>query len=164
MPAAEDAAQTFARGLERFAQPGVEGLIEQQHAARVHQHFEPGIDVGLEWTLTQQVGAEPVDGADVRFFEMREGVGQTVAPRGVGGAGILALEVFAKTQLEFAGSLLGERHGDDLVNADAPRGQRRDDPRDERRGLAGAGCCLDDEGLVQGVANQIAIALVGQAE
>ena len=47
-----------------------------------------GIDAGLDGTGAQDLGAEAVDGADVRFLETRDGVAQTALVGAVLGVGI----------------------------------------------------------------------------
>ena len=71
------------------------------------------------------------------------------------------LDFGAQPQLELSGGLLGEGHGDDSAKLGAPARQRRDDPVDQRGGLAGAGGGLDDERGVEVVADAVAHALVG---
>ena len=74
-----------------------------------------------------------------------------------------ALDFGAQPQLQLAGGLLGEGHGDDSVELGAPARERRDDPADQRGGLAGAGGGLDEERGVEVVADAVAHALVGNS-
>jgi hypothetical protein len=139
-------------------QPGAEHLAEQLVGLRVGQHREGGIDARFDRPLTQQIGAERVDGADVRFFEvMHRGIEQ--AAGGGVGAGFRprALELFAKTQLQLAGRLLAERDRDDLADRGASLGDQRDDASDQLGGLAGARRGLDDQRLVELAGDQLAI-------
>ena len=66
----------FGRRLENRLEPGVEGLVEQALGLAFGQHAEQRIDPRFDRTLAQQVGAEPVDGADVRLFEVLHGLVQ----------------------------------------------------------------------------------------
>ena len=84
--------------------------------------------------------------------------------RSAGGARGVAARAFdlgAQPELELAGGLLGEGHRDDSAELGAPARQHRDDPVDQRGGLAGAGRGLDDERGVEVVADAIAHALIG---
>ena len=150
----------FARRVEFTLQPVGERLVVQARALIVGEHREGGIDPGLYRPLAQQVGAEAVNRADVRFLEALHRRRQ--ARRGnTGGSRARVLELLAQPQLELAGRLLGERDGDDLIDP-GPAGL--DQPHDalhEFGGLAGAGGGLDDQRAVQRVADEGAVAGVG---
>ena len=88
---------------------------------RFGQHREQRIDARLDRPLAQQVGAEAVDGADVRFLERLQRLVQAcrAARRSGAPARALAFERFAQPQLQLAGRLLGERDRDDLADLGA---------------------------------------------
>ena len=67
-----------------------------------------------------------------------------------------ALDLGAQPQLQLAGGLLGERHRDDAIELGAPARDHRDDPADQRGGLAGAGRGLDHQRGIEVVADAIA--------
>ena len=68
------------------------------------------------------------------------------------------LEFLAQPQLQLAGRLLAEGHGDDLDRSSrAPGRDQRDDPLDQLGGLAGAGRRLDDQRGVEVVGDAPAI-------
>ena len=72
-----------------------------------------------------------------------------------------AFDFSAQAQLEFAGRLLGESHGDDAIEFAAAA---RDDGHDaayECGGFAGAGGGLDDQRGIEVGADAIAHALIG---
>ena len=152
---AQRSTHAFARVAELFVQPRRKHLVEQRIRLRVGQHRKCRIDPRLDRTLPQQVGAEGVNGADVRFFEIVDrGVEQRAGCR-VGGA--RSLELFAEAQLQFAGSLLAEGDGDDLADGGALVADQRDDPAHELGGLAGAGGRFDDQRLVELARDQLAV-------
>ena len=62
-------------------QPGAERLGEQPLGARLGQHLEQRIDPRFDRPLAQEVGAEAVDRADVRFLEALDRIRQ--AARGL---------------------------------------------------------------------------------
>ena len=135
-------------------EPGVEGLPENRLGVR--QHLEAGIDLRLHRPLAQQVGAEPVDGADLGFLEMGDGVldvlGAGRARRRVPAGrrrSTRALKPLPQAQLQLAGGLLGERHGEDLADLGRARRQHVDDAGDQLRRLPGAGRRLHEEALAE---------------
>ena len=65
----ERAPHAFGRRLQLRLDPGPERLVEQPLRLRFGQDREQRIDARLDRTLAQQLGAEPVNGADVRFLE-----------------------------------------------------------------------------------------------
>ncbi len=125
---------------------------------RVGQDRERRIDARLDRPLAQEIGAEGVDGADVRFFEVMHGV---VEERARGGVRrrlrARSLELFAQAQLQLAGGLFAERDRDDLADRGALVLDQRDDAADELGRLAGAGGGFDDERLVELRRDQLAI-------
>ena len=144
-------------------QPAVERLVEEPRRRRFGEHREQRIDARLDRPLAQQLGAEAVDGADVRFLESLERSSSRVRRVGIG-AGIRArpLEPLAQPQLQLAGRLLGERDRDDLADVRAPLGQDREDPVDELGRLAGAGRRFDDQRVVEAAGDGLARRGVGQ--
>ena len=57
-----------------LVQPRGKRLLEKPLSLRVRQHRERGIDARLHRALAQQLGAESMDGADLRFFEVVHGI------------------------------------------------------------------------------------------
>ena len=119
------APHAFGRLLELLVQPRVERLVEQPLGPRLGQHLEQRIDAGFDRPLAQQVGAEAVDRADVRLFEPLNGVGEVRARTSARDALPQALELLPDPQLQLARRLLGERDGDDLLDARAARRRAR---------------------------------------
>ncbi len=72
------APHALGRGLECLLQPLVDDAVQHPHRDRLQQDLEARVDVGLDGPLTQQVGAEAVDGADVGVLEVRERVLEAV--------------------------------------------------------------------------------------
>ncbi len=67
-----------------------------------------------------------------------------------------AFNLRAQPQFEFAGSLLGEGHGDDLIEFGAAARDHRDDPADQRRGFARARGGFDNQRGLEIVADTLA--------
>ena len=111
-------AHALGRIRQLLLEPSAERIVEQPRRRRLGEHFEQRIDARLDRPLAQQVGAEAVNGADVRFFQ------RLSAPHRAGDAvrrrscdrRAFAIEPLAQSQLQFAGGLLRERDGDDLVD------------------------------------------------
>ena len=154
-------ADTVGGVAERGLEPKVEALREEPLRFRLGQDLEPRIDPRLDRPLVQDIGAEPVDGANLRLLEVGDRLLETTLPalrvdRAAGGvrrAGLSRpLEIFPEPQLQLAGRLLGERHGENLVHARAARRENIDDARDQLACLAGAGRRFDHQPFVEGVA------------
>ena len=110
--------------FELLLQPAAERFVEQPLGLGLGEHGEQRIDPRLDRALAQQLGAEPVDRADVRFFEARERlVERDRRTSTFSGVRARRVECLAQTQLQLAGRLLGEGDGDDAV--DASRGRSR---------------------------------------
>jgi hypothetical protein len=103
-------------------------VFEQPLGLGLGEDREKGIDARLDGTFAQQLGAEAMDGADVRLFER----GQRLVER-----------------LQFTRRLLGERHRDHVGDASLAAGQQADDAGHELGGLAGSCRGLHDECVVE---------------
>ena len=161
--AAQRAAHAFRRIRQLFLQPAAERLVEQPPGRGLGEDLEQRVDPGFDRPLAQQVGAEAVNRADVRFLEPLERLVEPGPPLGAGRRGrARAIETLAKPQLQLAGRLLRERHRDDLADVGAPFGEDRDDPADELGRLAGAGRRLDDQRVVEGGRDRVARRRVGR--
>ena len=79
--------------------------------------LEHRIDARLDRALAQQIGAERMDRADARLFELRRARRSSRARSASSRIGSLAraLDFGAQPQLEFARGFLGEGHRDDSV-------------------------------------------------
>ena len=76
---AQRAPHALRRILQRFLQPVVERALGTASALRLGQHLEQRIDAGLDRPFAQQIGAEAVNGADVRFLEMLQRLDRAAA-------------------------------------------------------------------------------------
>ena len=65
-------AHALGRIRQLLLEPSAERIVEQPRRRRLGEHFEQRIDARLDRPLAQQIGAEAVDGADVRLLESRE--------------------------------------------------------------------------------------------
>ncbi|MFN7977839.1 MAG: hypothetical protein U0P30_06855 [Vicinamibacterales bacterium] len=150
----------LARVVELALQPVGERLAVEARGLVVGEHHERRIDARLHRPLAQQVGAEAVDRADVRFLEALHGLRQ--ARRRVAlGRRARVFELLAQAQLQLAGGLLGERHRDDLGDRGATGGHQPHDALHELGGLAGTGRGLDHQRAIERLADQGAIPGVG---
>ena len=146
--ASERAPDAGGRRLEARPETSRERLVEQARGLRLGEHHEQRIDARLDRALAQQVGAEAVNGADVRLFEVasasseRVRVATSAVARG-------ALRASPQPQLELARRLLGEGDRDDAIDGGPPASQDIDDAVDEHGGLAGARRGFDGQGLVE---------------
>ena len=80
----------------------------------------------------------------------------------VEGALARTLELAAQAKLQLARGFFRERHRHESSQLAASGLDDLNDASDERRRLAGSGGGLDDEGLVEGVANRVPRELVGE--
>ena len=156
VPAPERAPHARRRVVQGRLQPAVEHLPEQALRAAVVENLEPGVDAGLHGALPQQVGAECVDGADLRLLQVGDGLVE--APVALGGGGVGPgrggvppglLERSSKPQLQLARGLLGEGDGQDLVHGGAPGREHLDDALHQDAGLPRPGGRLHDDRLVE---------------
>ena len=116
--APERTPHTLGRILEPLVQPAAERVGEQPLGARLGQHVEQRIHPRFHRTLAQEVGAEAVDRADVRFLEALDRIRQVRAwTCGIGCPLARRFQLLPDAQLQLAGRLLGEGHGDDLIDA-----------------------------------------------
>ena len=79
---AQRAAQSFGRVLQRLLQPRAERAAVDAVRLRLGEDGEQRIDARFDRPLAQQLGAEAVDGVDVRFLERLERLFEPVADRG----------------------------------------------------------------------------------
>ena len=114
---------------------------------------EQRIDPRFDGPFTQQLGAEAMDGVDVRFFErlerrLRARRRTAARPR----RARVPLQLLAQPQLQLPRGLLGERDGDDLSILRAAGREHPQDPAHQLGRLAGAGGRFDDQRVVEIVA------------
>ncbi len=155
--------QRRTRSGERMLEPAVERGIEEPALDFVRRDLEHRVDARRDRPLAQQVGAEGMNRADVRLLEFLQRGFQTL-PRG--GVEVMlvvagALDRGPQAQLEFAGRLFGEGHGDDPIERREPACDHRDDPADQRGGLAGARGRFDNQRGSEIVLNPITDPLIG---
>ena len=158
--AAERAADAFGRIRELLLQPRAERLVEQPLGLRLGEHGEQRIDTRLDRTFAQQVGAEPVNRADVGLFEIRERRIERFARDGVLRAPPLPLERFAQPQLQLARRFFRERDRHELSDARPSGRQDPQDAIDQLGRFAGARRGLDDERVVEVSGDRIAGGLI----
>src|SRR4029453_16372171 len=70
--AAQRAANSLRWVCQLFLKPAAECLGEEPRRGGFGEHLEQRVDARLDGPLAQQVGAEPVDRADVCLFELLE--------------------------------------------------------------------------------------------
>jgi hypothetical protein len=140
--AAQQPADPLGRIGHGLLEPRVEGLVEQPVRRLARGHLEERVDAGLHRPLAQQVGAERMDGPDLRDLQPRQRQREAVV-LDRGGARARLLQLGAQPQLHLARRLVGERHREDAVEPDAAADER-DDARDQLGGLAGARGSLDN--------------------
>ena len=141
----------------------VEGAAVQGFRFRLGENLKARVDQRLHRALVEQLVAEPVDRAHARLFQMGHRFFEACPPCGARG-GLLAcpLQLHAHAQLQLAGRLLGEGHGDHALDIAAAFGEHRDQPRHQLAGLAGARRRLDDHALVERSPDAVARVLVDQ--
>ena len=111
----------------------------------------------------KQIGTEPVYRADLRFFELPDGVVQATALSRIGrGFRARIFELLAQAQLQLTGSFLGERYAGDLGNIRPAGFDHPHDSTYELRRLTSACRGLDDQGRIEIVFNQIPLELVSK--
>ena len=93
--------------------------------------------------------------ADVRFFEVLNGVVESLLNLGGRGVPARILEPLPEAQFQLARRLLGKRDGDDLPDVGTTFGEHANDPPHELCRLAGTGRGLDDECLVDRLLDQL---------
>ena len=146
-----------------FLKPGMKRRVVQPAGLRLGEDGEQRIDARLHGTFAQQVGAETMDGADLRFFQPAKRIVQPLAFCRAGGRlGARSFELLAQPELQLARGLLGERDGNDFVNLCAAGFDHPDDAVDELGGFACASGGFDDQCVVQIVLDDIAIGIVGK--
>ena len=150
-------AHTFWRALQTILEPLAECAIEESSGLQLRQHIEARIHSSLDGAFAKQIGAESVDGRDVRFLEVLECI---VKERPTGGASLL--ELFADPEFELTSGLFRERDGDHFVDTGLARPDEPYDPPHQLGRLPCSGRGFDDERVVQRIADQIAGCLVGE--
>ena len=159
--AAQRSPHAFGRVVELALQPVGERLVEEPRRLPFGEHGERRVDARLDRPLAQQVGAEAVDGADVRFLEALHGALE--ARRAVAGRrrpracsscsrsrsfsspAAFSVKVTATIWSMVARPVVDEPH----------------DALHELGRLAGAGGGLDDQRRVERVGDERAVAGVG---
>ena len=148
------AAHAFARILELRLDPRAERVLEQALRLRLGQHREQRIDARFDWTLAQQLRAEAVDRADVRFLQRLQ--------RGVHRVALAGLrmrsrhvERLAQPQLQLPRRFFRERDRDDPFHLRAPARQDPHDTVHELRRLPRSGGRLDNERVAQCARNRV---------
>ena len=159
---AERTADAFGWMFELFAEPAIERLLEQRVGLRLGQDHEERIDAGFDRTLAEQISAETVDRADVRFFEPLDRVGKIRPHAFVFRPMAPLLQLLTQTQLQLARRLFGEGDGDDLIDPCAAAGEHLEHALDQLGRLPRSGRRFDDDRIVETCADQIAIRLVAQ--
>jgi hypothetical protein len=148
--AAERAADTLRRIGKLLLQPAIECVAEHPLGSGFRQDIEERIDACFHRPLAEEIGAESVDGADVRLLQARE---RSVQPdahgRSRGSLRANMVEVLAQPQLQLPRGLLSERHRHDLADRRTAFCEHPDDAPDERGGLARARGGFNDERLVE---------------
>ena len=147
----EGATQAVEWVLKGFLQPRAKGATVQAIGLQLGQHGEQRIDPRFDRPLAQQLGAEAVDGVDVRLFERFERVLETPPRVSVGCRRAFELERLAQSELQFPCGFFGERNGDDLDHRRAPGRQHAQDAADQLGCLAGPGRRFDDERVIEGL-------------
>ena len=137
-------------------EPCPESAGIQPIGLRLGQHPEQRVHARFHGPLAEQVGAKSVDGIDVRLLERLERMFEAlsdllVGRRATGDRRTLVFERLAQAQLELAGSLFRERHGDDPGHRRAARREDPQDAVDQFGRLARSGGRLDDERVVEGL-------------
>ncbi len=115
----------------------------------LRQHAEERVDRRFHRPLPKQVGAESMDRADVRLFEiLHGGVEPLAASSRDGRAAARLFEMLPQSELQLPCRLLGERDRDDLPNVGAALRDYAHDAAHELGRLARTGGRLDDQRLV----------------
>ena len=105
-------------GSRSVLQPGAKGTRVQRVGLGIGEDGEHRIDAGFDGPLAEDVGAESVNGVDVRVFE-RFRPARDVQPRRLKPAPFRS-RAPRETRLQLAGCLLGEGDGDDLLISARP--------------------------------------------
>ncbi len=126
----------------------VEGPIVER-VTTVGGHEERGVEPCFEGQLSEDVRAEPVEGADVGRLDLSHRLLEASALGVVlaGSAGLL--EPLPKAELHLAGRLLGEGQRGDLIETSVTGADERHQASDEGLGLAGAGRRLDEQAAIE---------------
>ena len=159
---AQQAAHARRRVRQRALEPPIEDAVVEPARLLLGCDLEARVDARLQRPLLQQVRAEAVDRADVRFLELEEPPVEPRAHARVGELGTRPLELAPETELQLARRLLRERHRDEVAQLAPAALDDLDDPPDERGRLSRAGRGLDDEGLVELAPDRLTRVVVGQ--
>ena len=160
--APQRAAHAFRRVSSMRLEPGGECLVEQPLGLPLGQHAEQRIDARFDRPLAQQVGAEAVNRADVRFLEILHGA-RRAARRRRRSAAFAAPSRAAARSRSFSSPAAFSVNVTATISRDvgAPVGEHAHDPFDQLRRLAGARRGLDDQRLVEGVCDEPPRVVVG---
>ena len=148
---------------ELFLEPAFEDPAVETVLLLFGRDLEKGIDPRLQRPLLQEIGAEPVDGADVRLLELLEGALEPLSHLRVAagsGFGPRLFELASKPELQLARRLLGEGDGDDPRKLAPPARNHREDALHESRGLARACRGLDYERRIEIVLDGVPIGAI----
>ena len=158
--------EPFSRVRQLLVQPADKRLVEDLIGLRFGEDGKRRVDARFDRPLAQELGAEPVDGADVRILEVVHRVAETSCLPCACRTGRVAVgrqrraplfELLANAQLQLAGGFFAEGDRHDLANLGAAGLDQADDARHELGGLAGASGGLDDERLVERLADRPAV-------
>ena len=78
-------------------------VVEQPLGLALGEHAEDRIDARLDRPLAQQVGAEPVNRADMRLFEVAYRFAEVTRHGSVGRRAALFFQPLAQAELQLAG-------------------------------------------------------------
>ena len=140
--------------VEQLVEEVLPAFVEGQLALQLVEDVEPRGQPGLDGELEQDAPGEGVQRADRRLVERLEGAGAPSRRR-------RRAELGADAVAQLGGRLLGERDRGDGVDRDALVDEG-EDARHQRRGLAGTGAGLDEQGGVGPRADAITGVLVGR--
>ena len=146
--------QALGRTLQRLLQPGAKRARVETLGLRFGQHREQRIDAGLDRPLAKQLGAEAVNGVDVRVFERRERALEPLPHVGVDRFGAVTLQGFAQAELQFARRFLGEGDRHDLGHRRPPGRDGHQDAVHQLGRLPGARRRFDNQRLVERIADR----------
>ncbi len=150
---------------EGLLEPTVEDSTVDTFGLILGRDLEQRVDACLERTLSEEVGAESMDGADVRLFELGEAALEPrrhlVVARGAARAADF-LELSPEPELQLTCRFLGEGDGGETRELAPAAAHHFDDAAHERRRLSRSRRRLDDECRVELLADRPSGGLVGE--
>src|SRR5438132_1279925 len=111
---AERAAEPLRRILQRLLQPLAKRAGVEAASLGLGQDSEQRIDTRFHRPLAQKLGAEAVNGIDLRFLQMFERVFERLPNVGICAVRTSAFELFANSKLQLSRRFLRERDRNDL--------------------------------------------------